>query len=94
MPDMGSYWVTDPLWRSTMDGPCYGLQTPCDSLQSGHGRLSTANQNLIVNDYYCIHQFAMQFPQQGLVYDYRLEDGGASSTEDEEEEEQKSAEVN
>lgn len=36
----------------------------------------------------------MPFPDNGLVYDYRLDDGGASKTkEDEDEEETKKAKV-
>ena len=36
----------------------------------------------------------MPFPDDGLVYDYRLDDGGASKTkEDEDEEETKKAKV-
>ena len=39
-------------------------------------------------------QISMPFPDEGLVYDYRLDDGGASKTkEDEEEEESKKTKV-
>ena len=39
-------------------------------------------------------QISMPFPEGGLVYDYRLDDGGVSKTgEEEEEEEQKKTKV-
>ena len=45
---------------------------------------------------YFVLQIAMKFPSAGLVYDYRLEDGGVSrrrNARDDDEDEQKSAVV-
>lgn len=35
----------------------------------------------------------MQFPEEGLVFDYRLEDGGISSTNEDEDEEEEGKQV-
>ena len=38
-------------------------------------------------------QVALLFPEEGLVFDYRLEDGGISSTSDDEDEEEEGKQV-
>lgn len=37
---------------------------------------------------FCSSQITMLFPEEGLVFDYRLEDAGISNTNDEEDEEE------
>ena len=38
-------------------------------------------------------QVALLFPEEGLVFDYRLEDGGISSTSDDDDEEEEGKQV-
>lgn len=39
-------------------------------------------------------QLTMHFPEEGLVFDYRLEDAGISSTNDDEDEDEEGKQVN
>lgn len=38
-------------------------------------------------------QLTLPFPEEGLVFDYRLEDGGISSTDDNEEDDEEGKQV-
>lgn len=46
-------------------------------------------RNVLINVHVFVFQIHLCFPEEGLVYDYRLDDAGISNLEDDDEDEER-----